>query len=391
MASSAHGARGEYERTLREYYASKAEYARLKQPGRQEQLRPMDSRRGKVRLGLVSRRGPLSFCVCELSAPETSFDVRIGETHRCSCSSSRCCDHIHWVLTAVLRVKASTACRTGLSKLELTQAVEAAPPTQVATPHSRLRSKPRPELDGESVSWLLGLSEYEAYLLTLPPLKDEPNDTGRPIAIDDSCPICMDAMTPQEAQRPGVLVYCKGSCRRSMHAECLRAWAQHQPGTLSCPMCRAAWGDVPPSIAEAEAEVATRKLQRELREGLAAVGQRQALMELEWRKRMAGDKGESQVHTCNSCEPISSDFRRRETALVPRLHMPRADGQRFPAVTGSKTAAGGSVGGTPALIATTRGANVPQHGLISTLASSSLQPRRVVPAVRNINRTVNNR
>lgn len=256
-----------YESCLAEYSACKAEYACLK--------RSTPSSRPALptpKLGLLERLGPLSFRVCELGAGRASFHVRLGEVHRCSCCSAPRCPHIAWVLTSALRLPPATARRSGLSHAELQRALEATP-----LPLARPRARSRPPLDGESVSWLLGLSEYEAYLLTLPPPEDraEHKSTRRPLAADESCPICMEEITEEDSSRPGVLVFCAKSCGRSLHAECLRAWAQHHVGELSCPMCRASWGELPPSVAEAEAEVAARRRQMQLRKGLSAVAQRQ--------------------------------------------------------------------------------------------------------------------
>ena len=154
---------------MREYQEAKGEYDRLKrqQPSVSRSFQKTPAQHGAQRLCLVARRGPLSFTICEKSSPGVPFTVTLGDAHRCTCSSGPRCSHVRWVLTAVLGLGTSSSRQPGLSKLDLARALEAAPRQLPVPPVARTRpSRVGPELDGESVSWLLGLSDEDAFLLT---------------------------------------------------------------------------------------------------------------------------------------------------------------------------------------------------------------------------------
>jgi len=63
-----------------------------------------------------------------------------------------------------------------------------------------------------------------------------PQVTQKQIEPDDTCPVCYDSMSINE-----VLVYCKVSCGKSLHADCFKEWARAKNGKPTCVYCRAEW------------------------------------------------------------------------------------------------------------------------------------------------------
>lgn len=57
----------------------------------------------------------------------------------------------------------------------------------------------------------------------------------------DVCAICQDDMF--EGSEP--LTWCKQSCGQSVHAKCMKVWAEHKQSVgdkVTCPFCREDWG-----------------------------------------------------------------------------------------------------------------------------------------------------
>lgn len=73
--------------------------------------------------------------------------------------------------------------------------------------------------------------------------------TRRVPTADDSCPICMESL-----DSGGSLVWCREGCGNNVHRHCMLVWSKHRAtaeragaaagGGLSCPMCRATWGEI---------------------------------------------------------------------------------------------------------------------------------------------------
>ena len=96
----------------------------------------------------------------------------------------------------------------------------------------------------QQVSYLLNkLSEG----LDPEPMFEEETAIQRDIEEDDFCPICfedftqdkvLDMFEPETIDKP--IVYCKASCGKSVHEECMKTWLQHNS---TCIYCRAVWID----------------------------------------------------------------------------------------------------------------------------------------------------
>ena len=294
--------RAAYEATMAEYRAGKqrasAAAPRAPRPTAGATSSPSQS---PGRLFLVARRGPTCFTVAD--SLSRSFTVTLGARHTCTCRGGAGCAHVRWVLSRCLGLNARSAACGGLPEASLARALEASLRGGASSrPRARRDGAPppttRPPLHADSVAWLLALGGEDAALLAQPTL-EEPDEAGaaggsarrRPVEPGEACPVCMEEM-PSDATGgapDGTLVCCRGSCGRSLHRECLAIWAKHQAGAPTCPMCRAAWGEVDVrSAAELEAEAARRARQRELRETLDAIALREALSEVARRRERAG-------------------------------------------------------------------------------------------------------
>ena len=284
-----------YAATLAEYTAAKAEYGRLKQQAERPLYRSKRSslQPPEPRFFLTSRRGPACFIIVDGS--RASFTVNIGERHACTCSgasssNSQCCEHVRWVLTRCLQIKdRAMASATGIPEPGLSRILEQA---TVAQPITRRRAPPARQLHEQSVRFLKGLSEEDAWLLAQPLFNSGDDDKAaegskarRHPEEDETCAVCMESMND-----PSMLVWCDRGCGRPLHRECLRIWAQHQTDGPSgpnptCPMCRAPWSAVDTrSASEVAKAAAITERQRSLRRGLAQVAERDAWDEVARRR-----------------------------------------------------------------------------------------------------------
>ena len=62
----------------------------------------------------------------------------------------------------------------------------------------------------------------------------------RAIEPGENCCVCYDVMNEDEN-----LVFCKFSCGRNLHTECMERWVKHKQSSgqdVSCPFCRTSWG-----------------------------------------------------------------------------------------------------------------------------------------------------
>jgi len=193
------------------------------------------------KLLLVGNRGATSFVLVQLPAEEGEDErperspqsaarrkvvVAVGRRHQCSaCFPDRpaeaVCRHLVFVLHRVLKVPAASPLLWQLSFTDAEiERVLAGPSKRPVSPKSSLRARRgRPE---------------------------ERAEAGAPAALrapepGESCPICMDAMTPDDA-----LAGC-GQCGNLAHNRCMRVWAEHRVAAgeaVTCPLCRADWGSV---------------------------------------------------------------------------------------------------------------------------------------------------
>ena len=287
--------RADYEATLRAYRDAKLTYEREKAKDERSGARAPPATAPSGRIFLLSQPGPCSFKLCEQGARARTLALTLGEPHRCDCGEP-CCAHVRWVLGRVLRLSGADLRSRGLSADRIARALEARGSSSAAARAPPAARAPRtgPPIDAGTAAWLLQLSGEDAHLLTQPSLAPRPSSGGggvarRPLEDDECCPVCFEPMEEAEAARPGVLLWCRGSCGRSLHGACLRVWARHQchaeDAALTCPMCRAPWGELGPKPEEMEAQAHTAARQRRLGDEYSSVLRRQAAAESDWRGR----------------------------------------------------------------------------------------------------------
>lgn len=62
----------------------------------------------------------------------------------------------------------------------------------------------------------------------------------RPLDPDENCCVCYDVMNEDQN-----LAFCKFSCGRNLHTECMERWVKHKVASgqgITCPLCRESWG-----------------------------------------------------------------------------------------------------------------------------------------------------
>jgi len=323
--------RAEYEATLRAYRDAKSTYEREKARDARDAARsrarapPPATAPPCGRIFLLSQPGPCSFKLCEQGR---TLALTLGEPHRCDCGSAEpCCAHVRWVLGRVLRLSGADLRSRGLSADRIARALEARGSTSAAARRAAppaARAPRGPPIDAGTAAWLLQLSGEDAHLLTQPSLAPRPSSGGggvarRPLEDDECCPVCFEPMDEAEAARPGVLLWCRGSCGRSLHGACLRVWARHQchaeDAALTCPMCRAPWGELGPKPEEMEAQAHTAARQRRLGDEYSSVLRRQAAAESDWRERRP-DEAEAAVVAVGGRAAASGPALEQQRALA---------------------------------------------------------------------------
>lgn len=63
---------------------------------------------------------------------------------------------------------------------------------------------------------------------------------ARPLDPGENCCVCYELMT-EDAN----LAYCKFSCGRNLHTDCMERWVKHKQSVgqdITCPLCRESWG-----------------------------------------------------------------------------------------------------------------------------------------------------
>lgn len=185
---------------------------------------------GEVRMYVVQRSGPLSFVLREGGA-ERKVRAQLGDPHRCSCpqAGSELCDHLLFVLLRVLRLPPEDALswQLGWTDAEVSAALAHNQRRERGQEAAARRRSARRRRSGaaageESAANGDGVSRH-------------------PLDPDEVCPICQEDM--READ---ILVWCRVACGKSIHARCMRVWAQHQEGIgeeVTCPLCRKPWGE----------------------------------------------------------------------------------------------------------------------------------------------------
>jgi len=156
-------------------------------------------------------------------AGEDKFKVQIGYEMKCSCKAKGGipCKHLLFVLLKLLRV----------------------PPENPFLWQGSL-------LDHEIDQVLRG--RYQA--ASSKRNKAQSAEAGKegvlvkPVEPGDVCAICQEDLCDDEGEivtDNGPMVYCKQSCGNSVHAKCMKVWAEHKASVgdkITCPFCREDWG-----------------------------------------------------------------------------------------------------------------------------------------------------
>jgi hypothetical protein len=156
-------------------------------------------------------------------AGDDKYKVQIGSSMKCSCKAKRDgpCLHLLFVLLKILRV----------------------PPENPFLWQGSL-------LDHEIDQVLRGRFQVAASKRKRAAGADAGKDGVQAKAIEpgDVCAICQEDLCDDEGEiltEHGPLVYCKQSCGNSVHAKCMKVWAEHKASVgdkITCPFCREDWG-----------------------------------------------------------------------------------------------------------------------------------------------------
>ena len=156
-------------------------------------------------------------------AGEEKYKVQIGSSMKCSCKAKGGgpCLHLLFVLLKILRV----------------------PPENPFLWQGSL-------LDHEIDQVLRGRFQVAASKRKRAGGADAGKDGVQAKAIEpgDVCAICQEDLCDDEGEiltEHGPLVYCKQSCGNSVHAKCMKVWAEHKASVgdkITCPFCREDWG-----------------------------------------------------------------------------------------------------------------------------------------------------
>jgi hypothetical protein len=170
-------------------------------------------------LFLVARVGPTVFTLKDEN--DGTFRVTLGNPHTCTCpAQSDTCIHKLFCLIKVLRVPMdhSLCYQTSLTDSELDQVLDGIVTNSVRRPVRQRPARP-----------VVVVSEEIAKETVVP---RQPIIDGE----DNSCTICMDDMTADQA-----LTWCRAGCGQNIHAKCMMKCAQHNITNrlpISCPLCR---------------------------------------------------------------------------------------------------------------------------------------------------------
>ena len=156
-------------------------------------------------------------------AGDDKYKVQIGSSMKCSCKAKGGgpCLHLLFVLLKILRV----------------------PPENPFLWQGSL-------LDNEIDQVLRGRFQVAASKRKRAGGADAGKDGVQAKAIEpgDVCAICQEDLCDDEGEiltEHGPLVYCKQSCGNSVHAKCMKVWAEHKASVgdkVTCPFCREDWG-----------------------------------------------------------------------------------------------------------------------------------------------------
>jgi hypothetical protein len=178
------------------------------------------------------------------------FKVRIGESQTCTCGDRELCVHILFVTLKVFRLEPSNPIiwQKHLTEAEITKLLlerEAKLRGRLAGAVKPAAADARCAVSVDSV--VRAVISWECIATRKSDLRKHEATTvvRKPLSAGETCPICMDDMTVDEA-----LTWCRFSCGSSVHNKCMKVWAEHKTSSgdkVSCPLCRQEWrpGQVP--------------------------------------------------------------------------------------------------------------------------------------------------
>ena len=150
---------------------------------------------------------------------DRKYKVQIGGLLGCSCKSKQdgACRHLLFVLLKLLRMSSENplAWQAALLDNEVEQVLRGR-----YNPIQDVRRRTQPER----------------------PSGERPSVEQKPIEEGDVCAICQEDMV-EVGREP--LTFCRLSCGNSVHAKCMKVWAEHKSSTaekVTCPLCREDWG-----------------------------------------------------------------------------------------------------------------------------------------------------
>jgi E3 ubiquitin-protein ligase ZSWIM2 len=209
---------------------------------------------------ILNENGPLCFTIGGSDQSDEKHRVSIGDRHTCTCAAGRAgrepCEHMLFVLLKVFRVPPANPLLHSLG-------IREAQLDEVMKGRARRRRLARPvgsAPEGASIAPPTGGADGAAQLPPQTVSRRMPTD-------DDTCPICMEGL-----DAGGSLVWCREGCGNNVHRHCMLVWARHRGGNhssaeLTCPMCRAAWGEIgAPERDERPRQTAAQRRDARLRE-----------------------------------------------------------------------------------------------------------------------------
>lgn len=168
---------------------------------------------------MVARVGPTVFTI--KNEQDETFRVMLGNPHTCTCGAQEdTCIHKLFCLIKVLKVPVehSLCYQTSLTDNEMDQVLDG---IQTGSTRRPVRTR--------TIKPVVVVSEELAKDTHVP---RQPIIDGE----DNTCTICMDDMTPDQA-----LTWCRAGCGQNIHAKCMMKCAQHNITNklpITCPLCR---------------------------------------------------------------------------------------------------------------------------------------------------------
>jgi len=177
-----------------------------------------------TRLFLIQDSGPTSFVLKNQDGKK--FKVNIGSMHSCSCGGGRKNHCIH-TLFCLVKIYRLDPCDPLIYQLSF---IDSEVQKLISMRHGVIQNNNQQKN-----------RERKTYKKEPEENFNKKNSRKRvELKNDDICPICQDEMTENDD-----LTWCRNSCGRNIHVECMKHWAEHKVQTsdpITCPLCRDNWG-----------------------------------------------------------------------------------------------------------------------------------------------------